>query len=402
MTSIIFDPLDPGAYADRQDIFERLRNDAPVHTVDVGGQRIHLLSRHDDVAKIISDPTTVMNRPGQNTPAAYGEGPAADLWRNAVSMMDPPRHACARRAISGPFTHRHVEQFRVKVNDIVINVFSDADFRNTDVVRDIAVQIPMHVICELLGIPTEDWPNLQSWTDDFLRIFLPDASAPETVERTQKASQNFIDYFGDMIDQRRQTPRDDLTSEFAASINTEGGIGKAGLIGALRGLLTAGFETTAATISAGFYAFAQQPEQFGMLRDQPELIPGAVEELLRWETPVQVISRYLGKDTQIHDTLLPAGEQIWLLTGAANHDPRNYDEPSLVNVERNVRDHFSFGGGRHFCLGAYLARLELQIVLQQLVTQCASVELLCDDVPRRDNLQFPSIESLPAVLHKTV
>ena len=400
MAAVIFDPLNPGAYADRQSVFERLRNDAPLHTVEIGSQQIRLLSRHADVARIISDPTTVMNSPGQDTPIAYGKGPAADLWRNAISMMDPPRHACARRAVAKPFTHRNVEQFREMIDDVVATVFSGTDFQNTDVVRDVAVKIPMHVICKLLGIPTDDWSKLQSWTDDFLRIFLPDASAPETVKRTQQASQNFIDYFGEMIDQRLEKPCDDLTSEFAASMDTAGGISRAGLIGALRGLLTAGFETTAATISAGFYAFAKQPEQFKQLREQPELIPGAVEELLRWETPVQVVVRYLGKDTQLHASLLPAGEQIWLLTGAANHDPRKHDKPSLVDVNREVNEHFSFGGGRHFCLGAYLARLELQILLQQLVTRCESVELRCDDVQRRDNLQFPSIESLPVVLHK--
>jgi cytochrome P450 len=400
MAAIIFDPLNPGAYADRQSVFERLRNDAPLHTVEIGDQQIRLLSRHADVARIISDPTTVMNPPGQDTPIAYGKGPAADLWRNAVSMMDPPRHACARRAVSRPFTHRNVEQFREMVNDVVATVFSGTDFRNTDVVHDVAMQIPMRVICKLLGIPTEDWSKLQSWTNDFLRIFLPDASAPETLARTQQASQNFIDYFGEMIDQRLDKPRDDLTSEFAAAMDTAGGISRAGLIGALRGLLTAGFETTAATISAGFYAFAKQPEQFKQLREQPELIPGAVEELLRWETPVQVVVRYLGEDTQLHASVLPAGEQIWLLTGAANRDPRKYDEPSLLDVKREVGEHFSFGGGRHFCLGAYLARLELQILLQQLVTQCASVELRCDEIQRRDNLQFPSIKSLPVVLHK--
>ena len=202
MTTVSFDPLNSGAYAGRQVIFKRLQDDAPVHTVEVRGQQIYLLSRHADVADIIGDPTTVMNPPGQDTPNAYGDGPAADLWRNAISMMDPPRHACARRAVSRPFTRRHVEQFRQIVNDIIVEVFSQVDFRNTDVVKHIAMQIPMRVICKLLGIPTADWPELQSWTDDFLRIFLPDASTPETVERTQQASQNFIDYFGYMIEQR--------------------------------------------------------------------------------------------------------------------------------------------------------------------------------------------------------
>ncbi len=398
--SVIFDPLTPGAYTDRQRVFESLRNDAPLYQVEVGGQQIRLLSRHADVARIINDPTTMMNPPGQDTPPTYGRGPAAVLWRNAISMMDPPRHTCSRRAISRPFTNRNIDQFRELIDDIVAVVLAETDFENTDVVHDVGLKIPMRVICRLLGIPTADWPQLQSWTKDFLHIFLPETASPEIVERTQQASRNFINYFAEMIDQRLENPCDDLTSEFTAAMNSADGLNKAGLIGALRGLLTAGFETTAATISAGFYAFATQPEQYQRLREQPELISGAIEELLRWETPVQVIIRYIGKDTILHGTVLPAGTQVWLLTGAANHDPRKYDQPSRVDVSREISEHFSFGGGRHFCLGAYLARLELKILLQQLVKQCKSVELRCDNIKRRENLQFPSIESLPAVLHR--
>ena len=188
-------------------------------------------------------------------------------------MMDPPRHACARRAVSRPFTHRNVEQFREMVNDVVATVFSGTDFRNTDVVHDVAMQIPMRVICKLLGIPTEDWSKLQSWTNDFLRIFLPDASAPETLARTQQASQNFIDYFGEMIDQRLDKPRDDLTSEFAAAMDTAGGISRAGLIGALRGLLTAGLKLQPQRSPLGSMLSQNSPSNLNSSASNPSLFP---------------------------------------------------------------------------------------------------------------------------------
>ena len=229
-------------------------------------------------------------------------------------------------------------------------------------------------------------------------IFLPNVSGNEEIHRVQQASQNFIDYFGAMIDERRLKPRDDMTSDFAAVVDKENGISRAGLIGALRGLLTAGFETTAATISATFLGFAQQPEQLALLRENPDLIPGAVDELLRWETPVQVMVRYLGNDIQLGDSLLENGEACWLLLGAANHDPRRYSSPHAIDVARTATDHHSFGGGRHFCVGAYLARLELQLVLEQLSQRCRRIELRCDSVPRRQNFQFRSIESLPVRL----
>ena len=397
MAAIEFDPLDPRLCTDPDVVYERLRNDAPVLSADIGGQRVWLLSRYADVAELIADPKTTMNPPGSDTPAAYGDGPAATLWRNAISMMDPPRHGKARRVISRPFTHRRVQGLEPLVSEIVTQSFAKMSATEFEV-TELAADIPMRVICQFLGIPTSDWPKLQAWTNDFLRIFVPNANDAEEVTRVQQASQNFIDYFGALIDDRKQHPRDDMTSDFVKLIDEPNGITRLGLIGALRGLLTAGFETTAATICAIFLGFSRQPEQLALLRREPHLIPGAVDEFLRWETPVRLVVRYLGENTVLHGVPLQAGEPCWLLVGSANHDPRQYENPQDLNVARGVADHYAFGGGRHFCVGAYLAKLELQVVLQQLINRCDRIELCCDSVPRRENFQFPSINSLRVAL----
>ena len=397
MARVQFDPLDPQLCTDPDAVFERLRNDAPVLSADIGGQRVWLVSRYADVAQLIADPKTTMNAPGSDVPTAYGDGPAATLWRNAISMMDPPQHGKARRIISKPFSHRRVEGLRPLVSEVVAQSFvkiSAAEFEATD----LASEIPMRVICRFLGIPTSDWPKLQAWTNDFLRIFVPNVSDAEEINRVHTASQNFIDYFGALIDDRKRHPREDMTSDFVALIDKPNGITRLGLIGALRGLLTAGFETTAATISAMFLGFSRQPEQLALLRQQPSLIPGAVDEFLRWETPVRLVVRYLGEDIVQHGVSLRAGEPCWLLVGSANHDPRQYKDPQSLDVARGVTDHYAFGGGRHFCVGAYLAKLELQLVLQQLISRCDHIELCCDTVARRQNFQFPSIESLRVAL----
>jgi len=398
MSTITFDPLDPQLLTAPQIVYERLRNEAPLLSTVVGGQTVHLVSRYADVARIISDPSARMNPPGSDAPAVYGDGPAAELWRSAISMMDPPQHTRARRVIARPFSLRRVEQMRSMVADIVNEIFSELPSNQLEVVNDLALRVPMQVICKLLGIPAEDWPSLQAWTTDFLHIFLPNVGGAEEIARVQKASQNFINYFGGMIDARRAQPRDDITSDFAALVDKENGISRIGLIGALRGLLTAGFETTAATISAAFLGFAKQPEQLELLRQNPELIPGAVDELLRWETPVQVLVRYLGRDIEPNGGSLQAGAACWLLLGSANHDPRHYPHPDKLDVSRAATDHHAFGGGRHFCVGAYLARLELQLVLQQMSQRYRRIELQCESAARKKNFQFPSIERLPVAL----
>ncbi len=390
-----FDPRSVELARDPYPTLERLRDEAPLLHLQLAGRNIHVLSRHADVARVLGEPTTLMNSPGTGVPAVYGDGAAATLWRNAISMMDPPQHTRMRRVILKPFTRRRVQDIKPTVTAIVAEVFDGLGSDRPEIVRDLALQVPMRVICALLGIRETDWAQLEAWTSDFLRIFVPDITSPEEVRRVQAASRSFIDFFGALIDDRRASPRDDLTSGFTAMMDGADGLTRDELIGALRGLLTAGFETTAATIAGGVLGFAQQPDQMRLIREQPRLIPGAVEELLRWESPVQMIVRHLGEAMPIQGETLPAGDVVWLLLGAANHDPRRFSDPARIDVRRTGVEHFSFGGGRHFCLGAHLARLELQAVLAELGKRWQCIELRAPSVPRRNNFMFRSIEKLP-------
>ena len=395
MTETHFNPRDPLLRSAPQTVYGRLRAQAPLLRTVVGGQPVNLLCRYKDVAQVATDPTTLMNPPGTPVPRPYQDGPASILWRNAISMMDPPKHTHCRRAIAPPFSRRRIQELRPLVTDVVTEVFSGLDGNEFDVVSDVALKVPMEVICRLLGIPTADWPDLESWSIDFLRIFLPDAATPDEVDRIQSASQNFLDYFGGLIDERIRRPNDDLITDYTAAIDEPDGLTRTGLIGALRGLLTAGFETTAATISASFLGFAQQPEQFQRLHDDPGQIPSAIEELLRWETPVRVMVRYLAEEWELHGSVIPRGEAVWLLLGSANHDEEHYKDPENIDVTRDPRDHLTFGGGRHLCLGAYLARLELETVLGELTRRWRHIDTDVSSVVRRGNFQFPSIEALP-------
>ena len=389
-----FDPAKLALLANPEPVLGPLRDQFPLFQATIGQQRFWVLSRHADVKRVLEHPSALMRPPGASTPPSLGAGPAARMWKNALSMMDPPDHTRVRRLVGRAFTRRRAEDLRPGIEAVVAEIFRGLDDRDQiEVVNELALQVPMRVICGLLGIPDEDWPMLQSWTPDFLRIFLPDAASPDDRQRLDRASQNFIEYFGAMIDARLETPREDLTTGLVA-LQEEGGMTRDELIGALRGLLTAGFETSAATISAAFLGFAREPAQLDLLRARPDLVPQAVEELLRWESPVRAHLRYLGADMELHGRQIPAGAAMWMLVGAANHDPLRFRDPARIDVARAENDHLAFGGGRHFCLGAYLSRVELQSVFARLARRWSRIAVVEGTARRRPNFQFPGLERL--------
>ncbi|MAJ50677.1 MAG: hypothetical protein CMB82_03550, partial [Flammeovirgaceae bacterium] len=268
-----------------------------------------------------------------------------------------------------------------------------------DIVDEISTKIPLFVICNLLGIPKGDWQELQKSTDLFLKIFLPDRLSRQEMREVNSASQYFIEYFTDLIQHNQKQPDSNLTSELIKGPLRDGSISIEQLIGLLRGLFTAGFETTAATISACFLGFAKQKDQFEQIKLNEDAIPGAVNEILRWETPVQAMIRYACEDLQLENFgVVGAGEALLLLTGSSNHDPKRYQIPNRINILRDSADHHSFGGGRHYCLGFYLAKLEIEAVLREMRTRFNEMNLECTEIKRKPNLQFRSIISLPMSL----
>lgn len=394
MEPVKLDLNDPALLADPHAAFRRWRDESPVFRAQLGAQAVWVLSRYDDVKDVLEDPASLMRPPGAGTPRALGYGAAARMWQSAMSMMDPPEHTQVRRLVGRSFTRRRAEEMRPRIEALVDEVFQDLDGRaEFEVVADLALRVPMRVICGVLGIPESDWTMLQAWTPDFLRIFLPEAASPGDRARLDRASQNFMDYFGAMVDERLAVPRDDLTTGLAA-LHADGGLSRDQLVGALRGLLTAGFETSAATITAGCLCLAERPDQLELLRARPDCVPAAVEEVLRWETPVRAHMRHLGSSRLIHGVELEAGAAVWLLLGSANRDPRRFADPDAVDVTRGDAAHLSFGGGRHFCLGAYLARVELQAVFSRFVRRYRAIERVTERPRRRPNFQFPSLERL--------
>jgi len=390
----VLDLADPTLVQQPWERLARLREETPLLPAILGRQTVWLLSRHEDVKSVLDDPASRMRSRDETPPRALGDGPAARMWRSSISMMDPPEHTRVRRKLAAAFTRKRADELRPLVAGIVASVFDAIrGHAAIDVVRDMAVPIPMRVICAVLGVPESDWPMLESWTPDFLRIFQPDAIDAATLPGVDRASGDFIDYFSRLLEERLHDPRGDLVSEFAH--HDEEPVWVDELVAALRGLLTAGFETTAATISASALCAARDPSLLERMRggELPRRL--LAEEMLRWETPVRTHFRVLGEARELYSRRLAAGTPVFLHLGAANHDPDVFADPESVVPDRAQNPHLAFGGGRHLCLGAFLARVELELVLQAMGQAWDGLQLASGQVQRRVNAQFPGIASLP-------
>jgi cytochrome P450 len=360
----------------------------------MGGRDYYAVAGYADAALVLAEPTTRMC-PADAAGRAQACGHATSLlWDNALSMMDPPQHTRLRRVAARAFTSRQAEQLRPTIRKCVEDVLERVPIGEpVEVSGGFAAAIPMKVICMLLGIPERDWPELQAWTESFLPVFLPgNRNAAERAE-IEAASTRFVDFFSRLLSSRRRHPGADLVSTLLAAEVDGQRLKEEALIGILRGLLTAGFETTASTITAGMLSL--EAEHRADLRANPDLIPNAVEELLRWETPVRLQARNITQPLALSHGELAKGSAVIVMLGAANHDPATFNEPDRLDIWRTGPAHLSFGAGRHFCLGAYLARVELQETLRFIVSKWIDWQV-CTSPPavRRSSPQFPALTSL--------
>lgn len=403
MTSNLrFDPHSPEFLSDPYEVYARLRGDDPFAHIDVSGRAVRLVARYGDVKQVFSS-SRAMQRPLHGgVPAVLGDGPAAVMFAASMSQADPPQHTRQRRLSAAAFSPRRVAELQSRIDEIVATALDDlADREEFDAVEDFALKIPMRVICEMMGIPQDEWPELLRWTPDVLRVFMPEGSSPEELDACHRGCEFFFDYIGNMIADRRRSPRDDLTGRLVAANDAQGDLSHEEMCAMMRGLITAGFETTTNTIAASLLAFSEFPQQLTLMRQRPELVDMAGEEMLRWEAPVQAQPRYMHEDIEFpggHS--FPAGVLFWLLIGSANRDPSVFPDPHRVDIERPSIEHFAFGGGRHVCLGAGLARSEIRSALRQYSQRWDRVEVN-GPVVRRQHVQFRGLEHLPVRVHRT-
>lgn len=394
MIPAALDPRGPAAEADPSSVWRALRDDHPIGELEIGGRPGWLVSRHADVAFLLGHRAGRQRPMEGGVPDVLGDGPAARMFASSMSQADPPQHARLRRTSARAFSPTAVAAMRRSVDDIVVRTIAGLE-DDVDVVSELSHSVPMAVICELLGIADDQWADILRWTPDALRVFMPSASNAAELARCDQACAFFFDFLGGMIEARRRHPGDDLISSIVAASDSAGGeLSDDELVGVLRGLITAGFETTASTISGFMLAMTQHPAALAVLRTDADARRRAVEESLRWESPVRAQPRYVHESVEVAGALLEPGSYCWLLLGAANHDERAFgSDTDAFDVGRDASEHVTFGGGRHVCLGSGLARAELESVIAHVAAAFSAVELSTPP-QRRHHLQFSSISEL--------
>jgi len=296
--------------------------------------------------------------------------PIDDLFAVGMIRSDPPDHTRLRRLINGAFTPKMVRNQRPEIETLVDELLNAFLGRlQIDLVGDFAYPLLATVICRMLGVPTEDLDRVRDWSERIDAIIAGVLPLHEAATTTQEALIDLQNYYQGMFEKRRRSPQDDLMS-LLVSVEVEGEpLTTAELLSTAVNLLAAGHETTTCFIANGLLTLLRHPDQFQLLKAQPELLPAVLEEILRYESPVQRQTRVVKRDTRFAGQQMRAGQLIFLMIGAANRDPSVFSDADCFDIQRPDNSHIAFGAGVHFCIGAPLARLEAEIAITALLEQ---------------------------------
>ena len=393
MADIQFNPMDPEFVADPYPMYHRLRTDDPVHHSALG---FWVLTRYDDVVAALRDPRLAKEAIASFVAARFG----APVPAMGLSMLDrdPPDHTRLRGLVSKAFTPRVVEGLRPRIQQIVDGLLDGVTARGSlDLIEEFAYPIPVIVICEMLGVPVEDHERFKGWSLDIARgldlIWLGPES--EVGRRSVAARQSLAEYFRGLIAQRRAAPRGDLLSGLIAAEEAGDKLNEVELLATCILLLIAGHETTVNLIGNGTLALLRHRDQLQRLQRDPGLIAGAIEELLRFDGPVQRTARIPSEDIVIGGRTIAKGEMVMPFIGAADRDPVQFPDPDRLDIGRADNRHIAFGWGIHFCLGAPLARIEGQIAISTLVRRMPKLELATAQPEYRQSLTLRGLKALP-------
>ena len=356
-----------------------LRKHKPVFRCEhPGTDPFWAITKHADIVEIARQPRLFLNGPRLLVFVVEpGFEPEATPPFRHLLDMDPPEHGEYRALVSRKFTPRGVRELEPQINAIAKDVLDGVTGRDScDFVIDISSKIPLAVIAELLGVPHQDWEQLFQWTNETIGGTDPEFQQGATMQETlDRARLGLFQYFSNMVAERIKTPTNDITSIVAnAKINGQP-LPQLELLSYFFLLVVAGNETTRNATTGGLLALIENPEQWDRLKKNPALIKPAVEEIVRWTTPVIQFARTASEDTEIRGQKIRAGESVCLFYPSANRDEEVFDNPFKFDIGRDPNPHIAFGIGEHFCLGANLARLELEAIFRQIVERMEYAEL---------------------------
>lgn len=386
-----FDPLSPAFLADPYPVYARLRAEAPV--VRIGPRWV--VSRYDVVDAVLKGPSFGRSGYDQLILKAFGPGPMYESFRRWMLFMDPPNHTRLRSLATRAFTPRAVERLRDSIQRLVDELLDGLEAAGGgDLVATFAYPLPVMVICEMLGVPADDRDEFRVWSDALGRALQISAATPELAAEGNEAALRLTEYFRTMVAEQRQHPTDSLLGALIAAEEDGGRLSEDELLATAVLLFFAGHETTVNLVGNGTLALLHHRDQWELLRDGPGLARNAVEEVLRFETPVQMVSRIVLEGVEIGGVHIPAGESVSCLIGSANRDPARFSDPDRLDIRRPDVHHLGFAAGLHYCLGAALARMEAEIAFTALVRRFPDLRLASDTVSWRPNAVLRGLRSL--------
>ena len=391
MPPIDFSPLSPEFRLNPYPFYDQLRQAAPIFYWEPWG--VTFLTRYEDCNALLRHSQMGHGTWGEPSP---GQQALVDMQRHWMLFLNPPDHTRLRGLVHKAFTPRMVEQLQPKIEAITDNLLDRVQAAGQmDLIADLAYPLPVMVIAEMLGLPAADYQTFHQLSTDLARTL--DLTEDEAVYlRGSQAAAQLTDYIIALVAQRRAEPRDDLLSALVAVEEAGDRLTEAELFATFALLFVAGHETTINLIGNGMLALFRHPDQLELLRQQPALINSAVEEFLRYDSPVQLTSRIALETVELNGHTFEKGRQVSFMLGAANRDPAQFANPNQLQITRRPNQHLSFGSGIHYCLGAPLARLEGQIAFSRLLQRMPKLALATEKPEYVDNYLLRGLKSLPA------
>jgi cytochrome P450 len=387
-----FDDAVAGDVRDPYTELARMRRDEPVQRLDISvmphepSKPVFFVYRYDDIARMLRDDQTFSS---SIIIDAFGDA----FGKHVMLGMDEPAHRRHRSLVASAFSQKALARWENELVEPVADETIDrfADRGHADLVREFTFPYPSQVIAGLLGLPREDYPQFQRWSISLLSITV-------NRERAVAASGALREYFIPILEARRKEPKDDLISRLAnAEVDGEHLLDEE-IFSFLRLLLPAGVETTYRSFGSLLFGLLSSPEQLDAIRSDRSLIPQAIEEAVRWEAPLLMITRVATRDTELGGVAIPAGSTVMPVLGSANREEDRYPDPSRFDIFRPSNGHIGFGLGVHVCLGMHLARLEMRVALNRLLDRLAGLRLdPAGDDPHIRGQVFRSPTSLPVL-----
>ncbi|MFQ5523993.1 MAG: cytochrome P450 [Acidimicrobiia bacterium] len=398
----MFDAYDPEFLDNPYPVYARLRRESPVFYDETWG--LVFVASHALVSQVLKDRQRFgrdfRHRMGVDAvdPELYRRiyPPQWPTWtayiRESFIDLEPPRHTRLRRLVSKAFTRRSSEAFRPRMEQVADSILDRAlDRGEMEAIEEFATPIPVSMIAELMGVPAEDHPRLLEWSHAIVKVF-DERVIEEEGAAAEQATKDFVAYLEGLVEERRRSPGDDLLSamldveEYGETLSDDEVVATAILT------LNAGHEATVHAIGNALLALARSPDSYRFLRTEADLAT-AVEELLRFDSPLQMFERWVLEDTEVGGLPLRKGTKVGLLFGAANHDESVFDDPEVLDLARDPNPHISFGAGVHHCVGAPLARVELEAALGRFAARVGGLELHRAD-HRIESLIFRGVQRL--------